>query len=333
MGGAIDGANGAPMPAVATATQSPAAIPPNAPQPNIATAGNAESATPLAAQAKTPPIPYSQPRATAASPQVATAGAASVDSGANVIGATNTINGYNVDPNTAPARLLLPSRLPTLSTARNGHQVLAIDTQNAVFYSEDDGKHWVSVPSQWGGRALRVVLAHPAAPAITGSVASFSAGAISAAPARAPGNATLSGTITDATGAVVSGASVTISDAANKVVRTVTSDRNGRYLVDGLSPGSYEFVAMAAGFQKQQLAVSVVASQQNQQNLTLAVGQASETVTVEAKSSAVALAAPRAALKKAAPAPAAKPPVTIFEITTDSGERWSSPDGKTWTKR
>jgi hypothetical protein len=332
VGGAIDGAAAAPMPTVATAPQSAPAIPPNTPQPNIVTAGNADSVAALASRAKTPPISYNAGAATA-SPQAATAGAVS-GLGSNVISATNNINGYNVDPNTAPARLLLPSRLPTLSTATNGHQILAIDTQNALFYSDDDGKHWTSVPSQWGGRALRVALARPAAPAIAGALSSFGAvgGPFAAAPVRAAGNATLSGTITDATGAVISGASVTISDAANKVVRTVTSDSSGHYLVDNLSPGSYRLAAMAPGFQRLQLEVSVVATQQNQANLTLTVGQASETVTVEAESSAVALAAPRAALKKT-PASAANPPIAVFEITTDSGERWSSPDGKTWTKR
>jgi carboxypeptidase family protein/putative zinc finger protein len=330
-GGAVNGPPPAPMPAPAPAPNLPA-IAPNGPQPNVVTAGNADSTAPLAAQAKTPPIPYSQARAAAASP--AAAGAVSVDSDSNVIGATNTINGYNVDPNTAPARLL-PSHLPTLSSARNGHQVLAIDTQNALFYSEDDGKHWTSVASHWRGRALRVAVARPAAPAITAAVSSFGAigGPISAAPARAAGLPSLSGTITDATGAVISGASITISDAANKVTRTVTSDRSGRYLVDNLSAGSYQLGAMAPGFQKLRLAVSVVASQQNQANLTLTVGQAAETVTVQAETSDVALAAPQPALKKAAPASAAKLPVAIFEITTDNGERWASPDGKTWTKR
>ena len=330
VGSAINGANPARMPAATPAPSLPA-VPPSAPQPNIVTAGDAGSAAPLAAQAKTPPIHYS---AGAASASPVAAGAVSVDSDSNVIGATNTINGYNVDPNTAPARLL-PSHLPTLSSARNGPKVLAIDTHNALFYSDDDGKHWAAIPSQWRGRALRVVLTRPAAPAITGAVSSFGAvgGPITAAPARAAGAATLSGTITDATGAVIPGASVTISDPANKVVRTVTSGRDGRYLVDNLTPGGYQLEATAPGFRKQQLAVSVVASQQNQVDLTLAVRQAAETVTVEAESSAVALAAPQPTLRKAAPASAAKPPVAIFEITTDNGERWSSPDGKTWTKR
>jgi uncharacterized surface anchored protein len=332
VGGAINGANVAPLAAAATAPQSAPAIPPNAPQPNIVTAGNADSVAPLASRAKTPPISYNAGAATA-SPQSATAGAVS-GSGSNAIGATNNINGYNVDPNTAPARLLLPSSLPTLSSARNGQQVLAIDTQNALFYSDDDGRHWTSVPSQWQGHALRVALARPAAPAVAGALSSFGAvgGPVAAAPVRAAGTASLSGTITDATGAVIPGASITISDAANKVVRTVTSDGGGRYLVDGLSPGSYQVAAMATGFQKQQLAVRVVASQQNHANLTLTVGHASETVTVEDAASAVALAAPRAALKKT-PASAAKPPIAVFEITTDNGERWISPDGKTWTKR
>ncbi len=105
VGGAINGDAVPAMPAVATAPQNPPAIPPNAPQPNIVTAGNADSAAPLASRAKTPPISYNA-GAAAASPQAATAGGVSVDSGSNVIGVTNTINGYNVDPNTAPVRLL-----------------------------------------------------------------------------------------------------------------------------------------------------------------------------------------------------------------------------------
>ena len=248
--------------------------------------------------------------------------------------ANDTINGYNVDPNTAASRGL-PSHLPTLSTATNGHQVLAIDTQNALFYSEDGGRHWTSVPVAVARPCATSRVGESGWAAITGAISSFGASRwpCQLLAARATGTTALSGTITDATGAVIPGASITISDSANKIIRTVTSDRNGHYLVDNLTPGSYQLAAMAPGFQRQQLAVSIVASQQNLANLTLAVGQASETVTVEAETADVALAAPRAALKKSAPTAAAKPPVAIFEITTDNGERWTSPDGKTWTKR
>ena len=313
-------------------------IPPDRPQPGIF----AGSAPATASPAKTPVV--TTPSAAQMSPAATPADAMSADANASatvlaandaasVAALSTTING-RASKTTQP----LPSHLPALSTATNGHQVLALDTQNALFFSEDDGNHWTAIPAQWRGRAVRVNLARPAMFSEQNTVITTAASGVGAnggpiSAAVRTGGTTLTGTITDATGAVISGASITVSDATTKASRTVNSDRNGRYLVDNLNPGSYQLEAAAPGFQKQQFAVNVLASQRNQTNLTLAVGQATQNVTVETAAPAPPPpAAPRAALKKAAPASPANA-ATLFEIITDDGGRWTSVDGKAWTQK
>src|SRR2546422_9758630 len=49
----------------------------------------------------------------------------------------------------------------------------------------------------------------------------------------------ISGTVFDASGAVVPGAKVTVTEEATSAARTVASDAEGRYTFDLLSVGSY----------------------------------------------------------------------------------------------
>jgi hypothetical protein len=58
----------------------------------------------------------------------------------------------------------------------------------------------------------------------------------------------LSGTITDASGAVIPGAQVHLHNAANGFDRTVTSSGAGQYIVNSLPVGTYEETIIAAGF-------------------------------------------------------------------------------------
>ena len=50
----------------------------------------------------------------------------------------------------------LPSGLEALSEASDAGRTLALDTKGALFLSEDGGKHWKPVRTQWTGRALLV---------------------------------------------------------------------------------------------------------------------------------------------------------------------------------
>jgi len=61
---------------------------------------------------------------------------------------------------------------------------------------------------------------------------------------------TLTGTVTDPSGAVISGAAVTITNKGTQVARTVTSGADGNYQVVNLDPGNYSLTVEAAGFSK-----------------------------------------------------------------------------------
>ena len=243
----------------------------------------------------------------------------------------------------------LPSRLPVLSMAAQARLMVAIDTGNAVFISTDDGRHWKAIRAPWQGRAVRADLVEfPVASRDreAGAVALRATGADSAgtvngaavAQARslsALRGSSLAGTVTDRTGAVIPGATVAVTDTAAHTVRTVRTDSAGRYIVDGLAPGTYRVEARSPGFETGTLAaVAVAANSRSEENLSLSVGAVSQTVTVSnapPETMAVDAAKESSALKKAKAKPMApSQPAPVFEITTDSGERWTSADGVTW---
>jgi len=54
--------------------------------------------------------------------------------------------------------VVLPSGLPTVSTATAQQYVLSIDQAGTVFLSQDSGGHWDRVARQWTGRAITIRL-------------------------------------------------------------------------------------------------------------------------------------------------------------------------------
>src|SRR6202048_4045112 len=60
--------------------------------------------------------------------------------------------------------------------------------------------------------------------------------------------ATLSGTVTDQSGAVIPNTQISIKNVATGVTRTVTTDAAGFYTAPNLLPGTYELTATASGF-------------------------------------------------------------------------------------
>src|SRR5258707_10658595 len=59
---------------------------------------------------------------------------------------------------------------------------------------------------------------------------------------------TLSGTVIDSQGAVVSGASVKVTNAETNVSKSLTTNSAGIYSADSLNPGTYRVEAGASGF-------------------------------------------------------------------------------------
>jgi hypothetical protein len=58
----------------------------------------------------------------------------------------------------------------------------------------------------------------------------------------------LSGTVTDPTGAVIPNASITIVNSQTGLQRQASSDAQGRYNMEQLPPGNYTLTAKASGF-------------------------------------------------------------------------------------
>src|SRR5690242_12737943 len=61
--------------------------------------------------------------------------------------------------------------------------------------------------------------------------------------------ATLSGTVTDASGAVVADAKISVRNTATNVTRELTTDAAGFYTAPNLIPGTYAVTASASGFE------------------------------------------------------------------------------------
>jgi hypothetical protein len=91
----------------------------------------------------------------------------------------------------------------------------------------------------------------------------------------------ISGTVTDAAGAVVSGATVTITSIERKTSDVVSTNESGLYVKERLLPGNYEVKVEATGF-KQNLVSSVVVNvdAQTKVDAALQAGAVSDTVTL-----------------------------------------------------
>ncbi|HKS39041.1 MAG TPA: TonB-dependent receptor [Blastocatellia bacterium] len=121
-----------------------------------------------------------------------------------------------------------------------------------------------------------------------------------AVPASAQFKASIQGTVTDPSGAVVSGATITVTNQeTNKTQQTTTSD-DGFYRVSGLAPGTYTVSAETSGFKKQVIDNIVVHAEDAQGiDLALEAGQVSESVTISAGPDATQLDKENASIDRA----------------------------------
>ena len=101
-------------------------------------------------------------------------------------------------------------------------------------------------------------------------------------------NATVVGTVTDPSGGVVAGVTITITSASTGAVKTLTTNESGQYVAPDLPIGHYSIKANASGFKVvEQKDVTLTVGDRLRIDFQMAVGAASETVTVEANAIAV----------------------------------------------
>ena len=112
---------------------------------------------------------------------------------------------------------------------------------------------------------------------------------VSAAPAAAQfDRGQISGTVKDAQGAVVPGATVTVTNTQTQITQTTVTDSSGFYTVPNLAPGRYDVTAELEGFKKAvRSGVQLDAASAQTIEFALATGALTESVTVTAEASAL----------------------------------------------
>jgi len=102
---------------------------------------------------------------------------------------------------------------------------------------------------------------------------------------RAQYRASIQGVVTDPEGAVVSGATLTLTNLDTDLALTATSDENGVYNFNALPSAKFSLTVEKAGFKKKTLAnVGIIPEQANALNIQLELGQVTESITVSGAS-------------------------------------------------
>jgi hypothetical protein len=95
------------------------------------------------------------------------------------------------------------------------------------------------------------------------------------------GRGTMLGTVTDASGAVVPGATVTITNTATNVATTAVTNESGNYVTPNLQVGAYSVTATKSGFKKAlRSGITLEVDQRAEINLTLETGAVNEVIEV-----------------------------------------------------
>src|SRR5580704_9781897 len=108
----------------------------------------------------------------------------------------------------------------------------------------------------------------------------FSAGQVSA---QTQTTGEIRGVVTDASGAAVAGAKIVLTDNSKGTTTSTETNKDGAYQFSLLVPSSYTVSAAFSGFAESKIPVSVALGQVTDANIQLAVGAASESVTVAAQ--------------------------------------------------
>src|SRR6202140_1106933 len=101
------------------------------------------------------------------------------------------------------------------------------------------------------------------------------------------GTGSIQGTVTDPSGAVVSGAKVVVINQGTGQTQTLTTNAAGSYSSQALDPGQYKLQVSAKGFSSVSEVVPVEVGNTATANVKLQVGQESQVIEVQAQTVAV----------------------------------------------
>jgi hypothetical protein len=94
---------------------------------------------------------------------------------------------------------------------------------------------------------------------------------------------TISGNVTDSSGAAVAGAAVTVTETGTNATFNATTDASGRYTVPFIQPGNYTVGVIASGFTPaKQTGLTVTTASEVTADFKLTVGKVSDVVVVTA---------------------------------------------------
>jgi len=100
---------------------------------------------------------------------------------------------------------------------------------------------------------------------------------------NAQGYGSISGTVSDQSGAVIASANVSVTQTQTGRVSTTVSGKDGNFVFPTLAPSAYSLVVTAKGFETaSQTGVTLQANQALTLNVSMQVGSASQTVSVSA---------------------------------------------------
>jgi hypothetical protein len=127
-------------------------------------------------------------------------------------------------------------------------------------------------PWYWGGIAILLAILAGTAPWINAQIATTTA--------------TLSGTVTDPSGAVLPKATVTLASPEKGITRRIPSDATGHFVFSQLPPSGYTLTVKAKGFETyQQTGITLNPAESALQDVTLTVGAESVSVSVSSDAS------------------------------------------------
>ena len=110
------------------------------------------------------------------------------------------------------------------------------------------------------------------------------------APASAQATGTITGQVTDETGAVMPGVTIEVTNVATNQTRSAVSGDDGFYSVPLVQPGRYTVKGSLQGFRSTlREGVTVTVESTSRVDIRLSVGQLSETVSVTGEAPAAGL--------------------------------------------